>query len=315
MWAALGVGIAGVLVGTARPARAVVINATFDSSVTGLSNAGQWESALNSADAEIAGLLSDPITINITFKASAGTSVFGESGYSLQTVGSYSTMVAVLAADAKSADDRTSVASLPAVDPTNGATYWTTTAQAKALGLRSANNAASDGTVTIGTGYTFTYDPAHRAVAGAYDFIGIAEHEITEVMGRAGTYNLGTGRYGPLDLFGYQFGTGGTGTGTLNLAASQANNYFCIDGGKTPLKLNNNAANGEDDKDWGSGTNDSFNAYSSSGVANGISAVDVREMDVIGYDLAAVPEPATLTVMAAAAVGALCRRRKARRRA
>jgi hypothetical protein len=33
--------------------------------------------------------------------------------------------------------------------------------------------------VTIGAGYSFTFDPNNRAVPGKYDFIGIAEHEIS----------------------------------------------------------------------------------------------------------------------------------------
>jgi hypothetical protein len=53
--------------------------------------------------------------------------------------------------------------------------------------------------------------------------------------------------------------------------------------------------NGADSRDWQSGTNDSFNAISSDSVQNGLSAVDIREMDVIGYDLA-VPEPASLVL-------------------
>src|SRR5439155_15246694 len=50
-------------------------------------------------------------------------------------------------------------------------------------------------------------------------------------------------------------------------------------------KLYNNHSNGGDDGDWASGTNDAFNAFSSSSVMNSITPVDVREMDVLGYDL------------------------------
>ena len=58
-----------------------------------------------------------------------------------------------------------------------------------------------------------------------------------------------------------------------------------------------------DDKDWGSGTNDSFNAFSFSGVANVISAVDVREMDVIGYNT--VPEPSSFLLCSVGGAGFL----------
>ncbi len=292
----------------AVPARALTISATFDSSITSLSNAAQWEAGINAADAQFQADFTDPITINITFKSNPGTSIFGQSGASGQFIGNYATLKTVLLNDSKSADDATMISHLPATDPTGGSSYLALYAQAKALGLRSATNSASDGTVTIGAGFSYTFDPNNRAVAGEYDFIGIAEHEISEVMGRYGTANLG-GSFGVLDLVGYQFGAGGTGTGTLNLAANQNNNYFCIDGGVTPLKLYNNHSNGEDDKDWGSGSNDAFNAFSSSGVKNDISAVDIREMDVIGYDVP-VPEPTSIGLLGIGCLGFLTRRRR-----
>jgi hypothetical protein len=294
--------------GAVAPVHALIIHPTFDSSITSLFNAAQWESAINYADGQYESLFIDPITINITFSANPGNSILGQSSAAGQFVGNYAALKTLLSADAKSADDATAIANLPVVDPTGGSQFLLLTAQAKALGVLPGNEASSDGTVTVGTGFSFTFDPNHRAVPGAYDFIGITEHEISEVMGRYGTANLG-GNYGVLDLFGYQFGAGGTGTGVLNLAPNQNNNYFSIDGGKTPLKLYNNHANGEDDKDWGSGSNDSFNAFSFSGVENDISAVDVRQMDVIGYDLA-VPEPASLAALALGSLGLLGRRRR-----
>src|SRR4029077_3417910 len=60
---------------------------------------------------------------------------------------------------------------------------------------------------------------------------------------------------------------------------------FSINNGTTLLKAFNNAnANGGDPQDWASGTNDAFNAFSSSGVENDLTPVDLRVMDVIGYD-------------------------------
>ena len=73
---------------------------------------------------------------------------------------------------------------------------------------------------------------------------------------------------------------------------------FSIDNGTTLLKLYNNAlVNSLDTRDWAPGTNDSFNQFSDSGVTNPVSDVDLREMDVIGYDLAA-PEPSEMLPVA-----------------
>ncbi len=81
-----------------------------------------------------------------------------------------------------------------------------TTAQGKALGTVAAHDPASDGTFTFGEGFTYTFDPLNRAVVGAFDFIGLAEHEISEIMGRIpglGSLVLGTPTFLPHDLFRY----------------------------------------------------------------------------------------------------------------
>jgi len=294
------------LLGMATPAHALVINPTFDSSLQNLANAAQWESAINYADGQFASLFSDAITINITFKADSSTGVNGHNDFNGQSLGNYGAVKTVLAADAKSTDDATSIAHLPISDPTGGGNFILADAQAKALGVRAGNNSGTDGTITFGDLYPYTFDPNNRAVIGSFDFIGIAEHEISEVMGRVGDANISGGNFGVLDLFGYQFGAGGTGTGVLNLAQNQDNNYFCIDGGITPLKLYNNHADGGDDKDWGPGTADSFNTSISSGAAYLMSPVDIREMDVIGYNLA-IPEPTSLALITMG-IGLLVRR-------
>ena len=111
---------------------------------------------------------------------------FGQSLVNGQISSNFGGVKSALISDAKSAADQTSVANLPANDPTSGAPYLMAWAEAKALGLLAANAPALDGYVGFSTTASFTFDPNNRAVAGKYDFIGVAEHEISEVLGRYG---------------------------------------------------------------------------------------------------------------------------------
>ena len=72
-----------------------------------------------------------------------------------------------------------------------------------------------------------------------------------------------------------------------------------VGGGEHPPDPNNPLANGLDSRDWASGFgNDSFNQFSNSGVLNPVTVVDLRLMDVIGYDRIAVPEPTAGALLA-----------------
>jgi hypothetical protein len=88
---------------------------------------------------------SDPVTVNINvgFGTVNGQSLSGGAlGESLTYLSNYtySQLKTALAADAKTADDTSSVNSLPVNDPTGGH-YWVSTAEAKALGLAGASSA------------------------------------------------------------------------------------------------------------------------------------------------------------------------------
>lgn len=305
-------GAAAIALLLSAPAFGMVITPTFTANFNANfgANAAAAQNAWIAAASEFTSNFSDNIHINITVDGVAGTGVFGQSSTFLNST-SYANLHNLVVADAKTPDDATAVGaggSMTAADPTGGAgTWWVSRAEAKALGLI-ADDLSNDGTTTFGAGNPFTF--SGPIAPGTFDFQGVAAHEISEVMGRlgisGGTIGSFANSYSLIDDFSY------TGAGTRGLGKGAGNN-FSIDDGTTLLKLWNNAlSNGLDSRDWAPGTNDSFNQFSNSGVVNPISGVDLRLMDVIGYDrvLGEAPEPSTgVLLVGALLVGGLIRRR------
>ncbi len=297
--------VAGTLLLSAGANAGMIITPTFttafvtDFGTNATAAEASWIAAANAFSANF----SDAIHVNITVDAVADTSVFGQSSTSILSE-TYSNLRAKVVADAKTADDATAIGtggSLPVSDPTGGTeTWYVTRSQAKALGLI-ADDLSNDGTTKFGAGNSFTFSGS--IAAGTYDFQGIAEHEISEVLGRIGLKS--SSEVTLLDAFSF------SGPGTRNLSGGA--DSFSIDGGTTLLKTYNNpGSNGLDSRDWASGTNDSFNQYSGSGVVNGLSTVDLQEMDVIGYDRITTPEPSTSILLTTALIAGYALRRRRR---
>ncbi|HXO03714.1 MAG TPA: NF038122 family metalloprotease [Stellaceae bacterium] len=174
---------------------------------------------------------------------------------------------------------------LPASSPTPGtdALYVASTDE-KALGLI-PDNTSLDGYVGFtSTANTFSYATNLTPPANEYYFIGVVEHEFTEVMGRD-SYLDEPGQYSAMDLYRYaaantrQFTTG-------------APSYFSINGGATNLDSWNNfqTGNSGDLGDWApSAGNDAFDDNSSPGVINSLGQTDITVMNAIGWQTAAQP--------------------------
>ena len=284
----------------ARSASALTINLSYDDAsltAAGLSAADitAMKSACTYAANQFTSRYSDPINVNIKVTASPGTSDFGSSSAFFTPVDTYNNLRAAFAGDSKTADDATTVGSggsLPAgADPiTTTHQHNVTRAQAKALGFR-PDDMQNDGTFNFGGGHPWTYDPNNRNVAGKFDFIGVAMHEYSEIMGRTSsmgdTLGTGTPNYVAFDLFHY------TGAGTRGLNNGPGRSFSFNNGTSLLIAFNDNRANGGDLQDWAGPAPDAFNAAGPPAEQDDLTPVDLQVMDVIGYDRTATG-PTTL---------------------
>jgi hypothetical protein len=231
--------------------------------------------------------ISTPITVTIVFgygkvdgrpldNSAIGESVANGSYYSYDQVRS------ALAANATSPDDLISTSVLPAADPTNGGTFFVTSALAKAVGLSVDDPSGIDGYVGLSSTAPLAYDPARRGFTGYYDAIGVLEHEISEVLGRVAGLGQPEGPnnqagYAPLDLFRYDV------PGHQSLIFNGAN--FSVDGQNLLTPFNNPRVSGDGGDWYTNGPADAFNADATLGAPLLVSSTDLRAMDVLGYTM------------------------------
>ena len=280
------------------PATGLIIDATFDSSITGDPNAAAIEAMTSRSIGIYESLFDDPITIEIRFRYATtspdGTPLppgrIAQSNWVYYTI-PWSTYISALRADATTSNDNVANASLP--DSALSTNVKPSSAAGRAVGLNTpplmfANGSVGpggpyDGIVTLNSGYAFQF--TRPPTSGNYDAQRSAEHEIDEVIGLGSYLNLNAGTdLRPQDLFSW------SSAGARN-TSSAGIRYFSINGGVTNIVNFNQNSNG-DFGDWLSEACPQAHPY----VQNAFSCTgqysDVRgtssegiNLDVIGYDL------------------------------
>jgi hypothetical protein len=266
---------------------------TFDSSITSDANAANIENEINNALGVYTSIFTDNIVVSLDFKEGGG---LGSSQTTLFNMTS-AAVVAAMTTDATSPDDAIALAHLAAgpLNPISGtANMWIKTANIKALGIAGSFPPIGgfDGTVTLNTNIT---DVGSPGTTGQYNLDAVIWHEVDEVLGFGSNINSHSD---PLveDLFRYD---GSGNRSYTNNTSAQA--FFSIDG-TTTLAEFDNQGDGGDWGDWRSvGPVKVQNAFATPGATPALD-VELRALDVIGYDLVA-PEPGTVTLLSLGLTG------------
>jgi FG-GAP-like repeat len=286
---------------TTETTAGLIINPTFDGSITGNPNAAAIEAMINRAISFHEALFSDPITIQIRFRYSTT----GPDGHPLPAGAIAQSVFVVyqlpwniyidaLRADARTSNDSVANASLPgtALSPN----IRPRSAGGRVVGLNTPPAMFADGTIGQGgpydgivtlkssAPYQFTRPPS----AGNLDAQRSTEHEVDEVIGLGSRLGHNGNDLNPQDLFSW------SSPGVRNITTSGAR-YFSINGGATNIVSFNQNPDG-DFGDWLSTACPQAhpyvqNAFGCAGQYSDIAATSPEgiNLDVVGYDLANVP--------------------------
>ncbi|HEY3823697.1 MAG TPA: NF038122 family metalloprotease [Bryobacteraceae bacterium] len=310
------------------PAHAtLLINSTFDPSISSSLDADVIEGAIESAITEIESNVTSTNNLTVSIYFNTMTSGLGESDTSVDTF-SYDSFYNALKDVATSPDQLIALASLGTAptnqssgNPVNGnRRVQITSAEARNLGFSApagidAGGGTYDSEISLNTSTT---SPPGSLNGSTYSLEAVAMHEIDEALGIGGTGSTLTGSgsltgpVGDLDLFRY------SAAGVRSYSNTQTTSpfsYFSIDAGTTILSYFNQASGG-DFADWLSNPiPEGFgvqvqDAFGQAGTNPSLGANELIAFNAIGYQLIA-PEPpsSVLTGLGIALAGILFRRR------
>ena len=329
------------LVSTCLAGTAQAVQFNLNSTGAGTAIGTQARRGFEVATGYWASVLTNNVTVNLDIGYSTlGTGILGSPGSSTAAVFN-SAVYSALASNVTSSVDASAVSSLRPLSSAGGLSVVTNafnasgtgyvdtatrvdndnsfnnrgtsmnTSVAKALGITTnylgaaINPAARDGTITFSDAFKFDFDPSDGIDSDAFDFIGVAIHEIGHALGfRSGvdTYDAytapGSSTVRPnalenailstsLDLFRY------TAEGELDWS-TQGVPYFSIDGGASQLfgdsRFSTGTRNGDGRqashfKDSAAGVPQlgNLDPTSGRGQMQEITALDIAAFDAIGW--------------------------------
>lgn len=291
----------------------LVIDPTFGSSITSLSDAATVEAGIDQAISRLEADIATPITVGIDFEDDTKISLGNNLTYYSDL--SYSQYLSDLKNNqVLSAEDKIALATLPVQtdNPVDGnPDVQLTLPLLRAIGEASlGDNSFNDGidsTISLNlpemnVSRTGTQNPDD------YDLQAVATHEMDEVLGIGGQGSMlgsgTTGPVGPLDLYRYS----APGVRSYSQSAD-VSAYFSIDGGNTNLVYFNQYGNNSDFGDWGNGTVPAEqdgntppqvqDAFGTPGVDVNLGFNELTALDVVGYNLTEpVPEPRNVCLLA-----------------
>ena len=300
---ATGIGsYSNVITATTSATIGLIINATFDSSITTRANAATIEAMISRAVSISESLFSDPITVSILFRYSTTapngsrfpSGVLSQSGFVVYLI-PWTTYLSALVADGITGYDTTANTSLPTT--ALSANIKPSSAGGRAVKLNtppdlSANGTLGgpyDGIVTLNSAAPFQF--TRPTSASNYDAQRATEHEMDEVLGLGSRLGTGKSDLHPQDLFSW------SSAGIRNLTSS-GTRYFSINRGTSKIISFNQTAS-FDFGDWLSTACPQAhpyvqNAFGCPGQSSDVTLTSPEgiNLDVIGYNLVNSPAPA-----------------------